>query len=59
MLRAANARRICEALNDLGMRVSVLDPGKASPEALEAHVIRLFTEIPLYKCCARLYFHIT
>ena len=59
MLRAANAPRICKALNDLGMRVSALDPGKASPGALEAHVIRLFPEIPLYKCCDRPYFHIT
>lgn len=56
---ATDARGICEALNGLGMRVSVLDPGEASPEALEAHVIRLFTEIPLYRCCDRLYFYIT
>jgi hypothetical protein len=56
---AADARGVCEALNGLGMRVSVLEPGAASPEALEAHVIRLFTEIPLYRCCDRLYFYIT
>ena len=56
---AADARGVCEALNGLGMRVSVLDPGEASPEAFEAHVIRLFTEIPLYRCCDRLYFYVT
>ena len=56
---SADTRGVCQALNDLGMRVSVLDSGEASPEALEAHVIRLFTEIPLYMCCDRLYFYIT
>jgi hypothetical protein len=56
---SADARGMCEALNTLGMRVSILDAGAASPEALEAHVIRLFTEIPLYMCCDRLYFYIT
>ena len=55
----ADARGVCEALNGLGMRVSVLEPGDASPEALEAFVVRLFTEIPLYNCCDRLYFYIT
>ncbi len=54
----ADARGVCGALNDLGMHVSVLDPGDASPEALEAFVVRLFTEIPLYDCCDRLYFYI-
>ncbi len=56
---AADASGVCEALNGLGMRVSVLDPEEVSPEAFEAHVIRLFTEIPLYRCCDRLYFYIT
>ncbi len=55
---AADTRGVCAALSGLGMRVSVLEPGDASPEALEAHVIRLFTEIPLYHCCDRLYFYI-
>jgi len=55
----ADARGVCQALNDLGMRTSILNPGVASPEALENHVIRLFTEIPLYNCCDRIYFYIT
>lgn len=55
---SADTRGMCQALNGLGMRVSVLESGEASPEALEAHVIRLFTEIPLYRCCDRLYFYI-
>ncbi len=55
----ADARGVCAALNGLGMRVSVLEPGEASPEALEAFVVRLFTEIPLYHCCDRLYVYIT
>jgi len=50
---------ICKVFNGLGMRTSVLDVGAASPAALENHVIRLFTEIPLYHCCDRLYFYIT
>ena len=52
-----DAAGICNALGDLGMRVSILGPGEASPESLEAFVVRLFTEIPLYKCCDRLYFY--
>lgn len=55
---AADAAGVCSALDRLGMRVSVLEPGDASPEALEAHVVRLFTEIPLYNCCDRLYFYV-
>ena len=54
---AADAAGICNAFGDLGMRTSILGPGQASPESLEAFVIRLFTEIPLYKCCDRLYFY--
>jgi len=55
---AADFAGVCEAFNGLGMRTSVLDVGQASPETLENHVIRLFTEIPLYSCCDRLYFYI-
>jgi len=55
---AMDAAGACEAFNRLGMRVSILRPGDASPEALEAFVVRLFTEIPLYHCCDRLYFYI-
>ena len=54
---AADAAGICRALGALGMRVSTLGPGESGPAALEAFVIRLFTEIPLYKCCDRLYFY--
>ena len=54
---AADAAGVCEALGGLGMRVSTLGPAEAGPEALEAFVVRLFTEIPLYKCCDRLYFY--
>jgi hypothetical protein len=56
---SADARGVCEALNGLGMRVSTLEPEEVSPEALEAFVVRLFTEIPLYDCCDRLYFYFT
>jgi len=56
---SADARGVCAALSGLGMRVSLLEPGEASPEAFEGHLIRLFTEIPLYDCCDRIYFYIT
>ena len=55
---AADAGEVCATLGRLGMRVSALGPGDASPESLEAFVVRLFTETPLYHCCDRLYFYI-
>jgi len=55
---AADAAGVCAALTRLGMRVSLLGPADASPAALEVFVVRLFTEIPLYHCCDRLYFYI-
>ena len=56
---AADAASVCEALGRLGMRVSTLEPGSASPDAIERFVVRLFTELPLYTCCDRLYFYLS
>ncbi|UCF09829.1 MAG: hypothetical protein JSW65_07160 [Candidatus Bipolaricaulota bacterium] len=51
--------RMRDAAAGLGMRVTTLDAGEATPAALEAEIERLFTEIPLYRCCDRLYIYLT
>ena len=54
-----DAAGLCSALGDLGMRVTVLDPGEANPNAIEHFFAHLFTDLPLYTCCDRLYIYLT
>ena len=52
---AEEVHRVQQALEELGMKVTLLGPPDLTPGALEAEIARLFTEIPLYRCCDRLY----
>jgi len=52
---AEEVRRVQQALQGLGMKVTLLGPPDLTPSTLEAEIARLFTEIPLYRCCDRLY----
>jgi len=53
----ADAEGMCRAFNSMGMKLSTLLPGEASPEAVETFIVKLFTELRLYTCCERLYFY--
>jgi len=55
----ADAEGMCRAFNSMGMKLSTLLPGEASPGAVETFIVKLFTELQLYTCCERLYFYFT
>ncbi len=55
----ADTEGMCRAFNSMGMKLSTLLPGEASPGAVEAFIGKLFTELRLYTCCERLYFYFT
>ena len=55
----ADAEGMCRAFNSMGMKLSALVPGEASPQVVEAFIVKLFTELQLYTCCERLYFYFT
>gem|GEM_PF-1303206 len=55
----ADTEGMCRAFNSMGMKLSTLLPGEASPEAVETFIVKLFTELRLYTCCERLYFYFT
>ena len=54
-----DAAGMCRAFSSIGMKVSSLGPGEASPQAVETFIAKLFTERPLYTCCERLYVYFT
>ena len=55
----ADAVGMCREFNAMGMKLSALLPGEASPQTLETFIVKLFTELQLYTCCERLYFYFT
>jgi len=55
----ADAAGMCRAFNSMGMKLSALLPGEASPQTVETFIVKLFTELQLYTCCERLYVYIT
>ncbi len=55
----ADAQGMCRAFNSIGMKLTTLGPGEASPQAVETFIVKLFTELQLYTCCERLYVYVT
>jgi len=55
----ADAEGMCRTFNSIGMKLSTLLPGEASPQTVETFIVKLFTELQPYTCCERLYFYFT